>query len=72
MTMTDTEKAQELMRRIRALAEERLVLHRTSGANFGLKNADHERLQTVERELDEAYRLLREGRAERDRLRFAR
>jgi hypothetical protein len=29
-------------------------------------------LKSVERELDEAYKLLREGRAERDRQRFSR
>jgi hypothetical protein len=72
MTMANTHGDPQLLKQIRALAEERLALLRTSGANFGLKDADQERLKTVERELDEAYRQLREGRAERDRQRFAR
>jgi hypothetical protein len=62
----------QLLAQIRALAEERLALLRASGANFGLKDADQERLKGVERELDEAYKRLREGRAERDRQRFSR
>jgi hypothetical protein len=72
MTMANTHGDPQLLKQIRTLAEERLELLRTSGANFGLKNADQDRLKSVERELDEAYKLLREGRAERDRQRFSR
>ncbi len=70
--MAHTHGDPQLLKQIRTLAEERLALLSTSGANFGLKDTDQERLKTVERELDEAYRLLREGRAERDRQRFSR
>ena len=69
MTMAEAED-QPLLRRIRALAEERLLLHRASSKDFGLTREDHERLEIVERELDESYRQLRADRAERDRNRF--
>jgi hypothetical protein len=72
MTMANVHGEPHLLKQIRALAEERLDLLRTSGANFGLGQKEHDRLKSIEHELDETYKLLRESRAERDRQRFSR
>jgi hypothetical protein len=62
----------DLERRVNRLASERAALFDKSGASFGLSGADHQRLGTVERELDECFALRRTHRAARDARRFAR
>jgi hypothetical protein len=60
-----------LERRVNRLATERAALFDKSGASFGLKGADHQRLTAIERELDDCFAIRRQQRAARDARRFA-
>jgi hypothetical protein len=62
----------DLKRRVNSLANERSALFEKAGTNFGLSASDHQRLNAIERELDECFRARRQQRAVRDNQRFAR
>src|SRR3954471_12371829 len=64
--------AANLERRVNRLATERGALFDKSGASFGLSGTDQQRLNAIERELDECFLLRRQQRAARDARRFAR
>jgi hypothetical protein len=61
-----------LERRLSRLAIERAALFDKAGASFGLSAPERQRLNAVERELDECFVLRRQQRAARDISRFAR
>ena len=60
----------ELDRRMTQLAEERTALFDKAGSSSGLTTRDHERLRSVERELDECFLARRRQRALIDARRF--
>src|SRR5262249_51882079 len=62
----------KLERQLARLANERSALFDKASANAGLARADRERLQTVERELDECFVARRTQRAALDAQRFDR
>jgi hypothetical protein len=62
--------APNLERTINRLAVERGALFDKAGASFGLTVVEQQRLNTVERELDECFLARRRLRADRDSRRF--
>jgi hypothetical protein len=64
--------AANLERRVNKLAVERGSLFDKAGTNFGLSTVEQERLNSIERELDECFLARRRLRAERDAQRFDR
>jgi hypothetical protein len=59
-----------LDRRVNRLANERLTMFERASENFGFSAAEHDRLTTVERELDECFLTRRRLRAARNLQRF--
>ena len=63
-------ETEALERRVNRLADERTTLFTKAGTHVGLSKVEHQRLKTVERELDDCFALRRKQRAARDARRF--
>jgi hypothetical protein len=59
-------------RQVTRLANERSALFDKAGASFGLSNVDQQRLNAIERQLDDCFLERRRLRADRDARRFDR